>query len=131
MQHKFYILKILTLILAISVWWMSENLNITAVQAFAASSQNIGQIISVNNGIVERKQPGDIKWQKVGANTILNFGDLLRTTSNRGKKVAVKISCTNTLLPPWILSGNNPAVGVANKCLPPDIDPSSGKTIDF
>ncbi|MEH1939228.1 MAG: hypothetical protein V7L01_03285 [Nostoc sp.] len=131
MQRKFYILKILTLILAISVWWMSGNLNITAMQAFAVSSQNIGRIISINNGTVERKQPGDIKWQKVGTNTILNFGDLLRATSNRGKKVAVKISCTNTLLPPWILSGENLAVGVANKCLPPGIDTSPQIPIDF
>ncbi|MEH2196891.1 hypothetical protein [Nostoc sp.] len=131
MQHKFYILKVLTLIFAISVWWMSENLNITAMQAFAASSQNIGQITSINNGTVERKQPGDIKWQKVKVNTILNFGDLLRTKSNQGKKVAVTISCSSTLVPTWILSGDNPGVGVANKCPSLIFDPSSGKTIDF
>ena len=118
MQHKSHLLKVLTLILAVSMWWMSENFNTTTMSALAASSQNIGRIISINNGTVERQQPGETKWQKVGVKTILNFGDLLRTKSNTGKTVTVIINCTNPLVPSWKLSGDKPIIGVANGCPP-------------
>lgn len=52
MQYKFYILKVLTLIFAIFVWWMSGNINVTGMQAIAASCQKFGQIQSIKYGTV-------------------------------------------------------------------------------
>ncbi|MEH2269993.1 MAG: hypothetical protein V7K68_16395 [Nostoc sp.] len=116
MQYKFYILKVLTLIFAIFVWWMSGNINVTGMQAVAASCQKIGQIQSIKYGTVERKQPGS-QFQKVAEGTSLCKGDLLSTKSKAGKIVIVKISCTDPSLPNWILSGNSLA-GVNNRCTP-------------
>ncbi|MEH1802225.1 MAG: hypothetical protein V7K64_29780 [Nostoc sp.] len=115
MRYKLYILKVLTLILTIFVWWMSGNPNLTANQAVATTCIPLGKIISVKDGFVERKKPQEI-YKPIGRGIILCDGELLKTKSNSGKTVKVTIDCLDPSLRDWKLFGNQKEVGVANGC---------------
>jgi hypothetical protein len=84
------------------------------MQALAASCKYLGQISHIEDGIVERKQPRG-QWQKITRNTRLCDGDILRTTSDRAKKITVKVKCTTPVNPETRVAANQIA-GVRNVC---------------
>lgn len=114
MQCKSPVTMILTLMLLSLNWGSIGNLNLNGMQTVDASCQHLGQISKIQDGFVERKQPGG-RWQKIVPNTKLCYGDLVKTTSNRRKKVTVIIKCTA----PDNAEKRVPAdqtTGVANAC---------------
>lgn len=116
MLCKFCGLVGLTLILINLDWVSIENLNLNRMQAVASSCKYVGQISKIQDGSVERKRLGG-QWQKIVINTKLCHGDILRTTSNHGKKATVKIKCNAPYNPEKSLSADQ-ITGVTNVCSP-------------
>ncbi|MBC1225401.1 hypothetical protein GNF10_32505 [Nostoc sp. UCD121] len=114
MSRKSYGMMILTLMLIALDWGTIGNFNLTRMQAVAASCKHLGQISKIQNGSVERKQSKG-QWEKIVSNTELCQGDILRTKSNRGKQVTIKIKCTGADYAERSIPANQ-ITGVNNVC---------------
>ncbi len=114
MRRKSFGMMILTLMLIALDWRNIGNFNLTGMQPVAAYCRHLGQISKIQDGSVERKQPGG-QWQKIVRNTKLCSGEILRTTSNPGKKVISKIKCTGADNTERSISANK-ITGVNNLC---------------
>lgn len=113
MSRKSYGMMILTLMLIALDWGAIGNFNLTRMQAVAAC-KHLGQISKIENGSVERKQ-SEGQWEKIVSNTKLCQGDILRTKSNRGKQVTIKIKCTGADYAERSIPANQ-ITGVNNVC---------------
>ncbi|MBD2457180.1 hypothetical protein H6G80_24280 [Nostoc sp. FACHB-87] len=116
MFRKSFSIVLLISILVVLDWEITGNFPLNGMKAVASSCKKLGEIIKIQDGSVYIKQTGG-RWQKVRSSTNLCQGDILKTTSNPGKKATVKVKCNAHSKRERRLSADE-VTGVTNFCSP-------------